>query len=77
MEQINKNHSYTRGSKGQCKKRERLPKLSLIRGERMALQLRGGYWKLVPTVASGASSTFTRSGEMASGPATKENVRMC
>lgn len=83
MEQINKkhgtnsNHSHTQGLKGQCKKWECLPKLSLIRGERMALQLTGGYWKLVPTVASGAKTTFIRSGVMASGPAAKENIRMC
>lgn len=38
----------------------------------MALQLTGGYWKLEPTVASGASITFIRSGVKASGPATKE-----
>lgn len=37
----------------------------------MALQLTGGYWKLVPTVASGASTTFIKSGAIVSGPAAK------
>lgn len=67
----NTNNSHTPGLKAQCKKQESLPKLCLISGERMALQLTGGNWKLVPTVANGASITFIRSEAMASGPAGK------
>lgn len=48
---------------------ELLPKLSLIRGDRTALQLMGGYWKLVPTDARGARAVFTRAGWANSGPA--------
>lgn len=42
----------------------------------MALQLTGGYWKLVPTVASGASTTFIRSGVTAFGPAAKDKKKV-
>ncbi len=47
---------------------ELLPKLSLIRGDRTALQLMGGYWKLAPTDARGVRGVLTRDGWANSGP---------
>lgn len=45
-----------------------LPKLSLIRGERTALQSMGGYWKLAPTDARGLRVVWTREEWINSGP---------
>lgn len=50
---------------------ELLPKLSLIRGDKTALQLMGGYWKLAPTDARGVRAVLTRAGWANSGPAFK------
>lgn len=47
---------------------EHSPKLSLIRGDRTALQLMGGYWKLAPTDARGVRAVLTRAGGANSGP---------
>lgn len=45
-----------------------LPKLSLIKGERTALQLMGGYWKVAPTDAKGVRAVLTRAGWKNCGP---------
>ena len=49
-----------------------LPKLSLMRGDRMALQLTGGYWKEDPTDARQARATLTAAGRACSGPGQME-----
>lgn len=42
--------------------RQLLPKLILIKGDRAALQLMGGYWKEAPTDAKAVRAVLTRPG---------------